>query len=83
MACHQPSFKCPRHIPIHQYQTRSATNDNLYISNVKTLAAQRDTPVAAKLWNEIPIAVLGAFVLTFNWEPAACFCKSDVDPAGH
>ena len=31
---------------IHQYQTRSATNGNLYISNVNTLAGQRATPVA-------------------------------------
>ena len=39
---------------IHQYQTRSATNGNVYISNVNTLADQRATPVAgAKLWNEI------------------------------
>ena len=29
----------------------------------------------------ISITVLGAFVLTLNWEPAAFFCKSDVDPA--
>ena len=27
------------------------------------------------------VTVLGAFVLTFNWEPAAFFCGSDVDPA--
>ena len=40
---------------IHQYQTRSATNENLYIANVNTLAGQRAIPVAgAKLWNEIP-----------------------------
>ena len=25
--------------------------------------------------------VLGAFVLTLNWEPAAFFCKSDADLA--
>ena len=29
----------------------------------------------------ISIPVLGAIVLTLNWEPAAFFCKSDVDPA--
>ena len=40
---------------IHQYQTRSATNGNLYISNVNTLAGQRAIPVGgAKLWSEIP-----------------------------
>ena len=29
------------------------------------------------------VTVLGAFVLTFkfDWDPAAFFCKSDVDPA--
>ena len=29
----------------------------------------------------ILIIVMGAFALTLNWEPAALFCKSDVDPA--
>ena len=46
---------------IHQYQTRSATNGNLYISNVNTLAGQRAIPVArAKLWNEIPTEIRNA-----------------------
>ena len=27
------------------------------------------------------ITVLGAFVLTLNWEPATFFCKSDADLA--
>ena len=46
---------------IHQYQTRSATNRNLYISNVNTLAGQRAIPVAgAKLWNEIPTEIRNA-----------------------
>ena len=27
------------------------------------------------------VTVLGAFVLTFNWDPAAFICKSDVDLA--
>ena len=29
------------------------------------------------------ITVLGAFVLTLNWEPAEFFCKSDVGPADY
>ena len=29
----------------------------------------------------VTVVVLGAFALTLNWEPAAFFCKSDVDPA--
>ena len=33
---------------IHQYQTRSATNGNLYISNVNTLAGQYGVPKAKK-----------------------------------
>ena len=46
---------------IHQYQTRSAANGNLYISNVNTLAGQRAIPVAgAKLWNEIPTEIRNA-----------------------
>ena len=45
----------------HQYQTRSATNGNLYISNVNTLAGQRAILVAgAKLWNEIPTEIRNA-----------------------
>ena len=31
--------------------------------------------------NETFLTVLGAFVLTLNWEPAAFFCKSDADLA--
>ena len=43
---------------IHQYQIRSATNGDLYISNVNTVAGQRVIPVAgAKLRNEIPIEI--------------------------
>ena len=46
---------------IHQYQTRSATNGNLYISYVNTLGGQRAIPVAgAKLWNEIPTEIRNA-----------------------
>ena len=46
---------------IHQYQTRSATNGNIYTSNVNTLAGQRDIPVAgAKLWNERPTEIRNA-----------------------
>ena len=49
MACHQPSV------------TRSATNGNLYVSNVNTLTGQRTIPVAgAKLWNEIPTEIRNA-----------------------
>ena len=33
---------------IHQYQTRSATNGNLYISNVNTLAGLYGVPKAKK-----------------------------------
>ena len=43
---------------IHQYQTRSATNGNLYIPNVTPLAGQRAISIAGtKLWNEIPTEI--------------------------
>ena len=46
---------------IHQYQTRLATNGNLYISNVNALAGENAIPVAgAKLWNEIPAEIKNA-----------------------
>ena len=46
---------------IHQYQTRSATNGNLYISNANTLAGQRAIHFAgAKLWNEISTEIRNA-----------------------
>ena len=53
---------------IHQYQTRSATNGNLYISDANTLAGQKAIPVAgAKLWNEMPTEIRNAESLdTFN-----------------
>ena len=51
------SFQNVKHI----HQTRSATNGNLYISNVNTLAGQRAIPVAgAKLRNEIPTEIRNA-----------------------
>ena len=46
---------------IHQNQTRSATNGNLHISNVNTLAGQRTITVAgAELWNKIPTEIRNA-----------------------
>ena len=46
---------------MHRYQTRSATNVNLYISDVNTLAGQMAIGVAgAELWNEIPTEIRNA-----------------------
>ena len=46
---------------INQFQTRSATNGNPYISNVNTLAGQGAIPdTVAKLWNEILIEITDA-----------------------
>ena len=70
---------------IHQYQTRSATNGNLYISNVNTLASQRAIPVAvAKLWNEIPTEIRNAETLdTFSSKLKTFYLSQQEDMIQH
>ena len=61
MACHQPLVLFKMSKDIHQYQARLATNGNLYVLNVNTLAGQKAISVAgAKLWNEIPTEIKNA-----------------------
>ena len=67
---------------IHQYQTRSATNGNLYIANVNTLAGQRAIHAAgAKLWNEIPTEIRNAESLdTFSSKLKTFYLSQQLHP---